>query len=242
MKFPKAHFVSDLHLFSRRSSGPQVQRAIEAAVARSDTFVLGGDIFDFRWSELESHEKTIEQSVRWLQGLISVNPDCHFHYILGNHDALPGFTEQLHQLTLANPQLQWHKHYLRLNRTVFLHGDIIDAKIPLDADFHELLDARRVAHEHRPRPAPMKHFLYDAVVKTRIHRVVAHVVNSNQKVLDQVSGYLKWAQQTPETGAEQVFFGHTHRPVDAIGYQGQVFYNPGAAIKGIPFKILPFEA
>jgi UDP-2,3-diacylglucosamine pyrophosphatase LpxH len=242
MKFPKAHFVSDLHLFSRRSSGPQVQRAIEAAVARSDTFVLGGDIFDFRWSELESHEKTIEQSVRWLQGLISVNPDCHFHYILGNHDALPGFTEQLHQLTLANPQLQWHKHYLRLNRTVFLHGDIIDAKIPLDADFHELLDARRVAHEHRPRPAPMKHFLYDAVVKTRIHRVVAHVVNSNQKVLDQVSSYLKWAEQTPETGAEQVFFGHTHRPVDAISYQGQVFYNPGAAIKGIPFKILPFEA
>ena len=54
MKFPKAHFVSDLHLFSKRSSGPQVQRAIEAAVARSDTFVLGGDIFDFRWSELES--------------------------------------------------------------------------------------------------------------------------------------------------------------------------------------------
>ena len=124
---------------------------------------------------------------------------------------------------------------------MFLHGDIIDAKIPYEADFHELLDARRIAHEHRPRPHPMRHHLYDAVVKTRIHRLVAHVANSNQKVLDQVSNYLKWVGQTPQAGAEQVFFGHTHRPVDAIGYQGQVFFNPGAAIKGIPFKILPLD-
>lgn len=241
MKFPRAHFVSDLHLFSRRSAGPSVQRAIEDAVAQSGTFVLGGDIFDFRWSALDSHEKTIEQSVHWLKGLLSVNPDCKFHYILGNHDALPGFTEQLHQLSLANEQLSWHKHYLRLNRSVFLHGDIIDSKIPYQADFHELLDARRLAHEDRPRPHPVRHAFYDAVVKTRIHRLVAHLANSNQKVLDQVSSYLRWAGQTPESGAEQVFYGHTHKPVDAIGYQGQVFYNPGAAIKGIPFKILPIE-
>lgn len=241
MKFPKGHFVSDLHLFSRRSSGPQVQRSIESAVSKSEIFVLGGDIFDFRWSALESHEETIEQSVRWLNGLLSVNPDCHFHYILGNHDALPGFTEQLHQLSLANPRLNWHKHYLRLNKNVFLHGDIIDSKVPYQADFHELLDARRVAHEHRPRPHPMRHTLYDAVVKTRIHRLVAHVANSDPKVLNQVSEYLKWAGQTPDSGAEHVYFGHTHRPVDAIGYQGQVFYNPGAAIKGIPFRILPID-
>ncbi|MFM8570981.1 MAG: metallophosphoesterase [Pirellula sp.] len=241
MKFPRAHFISDLHLFSKRSSGPRVQGAIEAAVSQSETFVLGGDIFDFRWSALDSHEKTVEQSIRWLKGLLSVNPDCHFHYILGNHDALPAFTQQLDQLALANPKLQWHKHYLRLKQAVFLHGDIIDARIPYQADFHELLDERRIAHEHRPRPHPMRHALYDAVVKTRIHRLVAHVANSNEKVLARVSSYLQWAGQTPQTGAEQVYFGHTHRPVDALGYQGQVFYNPGAAIRGIPFRILPIE-
>ena len=239
MQRPRTHFISDLHLFSRRSSAPAIQQAIERTVAGSDRFILGGDIFDFRWSSLESHEETIERSVEWLRGLLLVNTSCQFHYILGNHDALPGFTERLHALTQDYPQLQWHKHLLRLDRAIFLHGDIIDAAIPLVEDFHEQLDARRIAHEHRPRPHPMRHTLYDAVVATRIHRAIAHFANPNPQVLTRVTDYLRWAGHTVDTGLERVYFGHTHRPIDSLEQSGLIFSNPGAAIKSIPFRILP---
>ncbi len=237
----KAHFVSDLHLLANRSSGPVVQRAIDAAIAQSHTFILGGDIFDFRWSAYRSHAASIEQSMRYLEGLLSVNPECEFHYILGNHDALPGFTKRLEQLAESNPRLHWHPHLLRLGSSVFLHGDIIDSKIPLEADFHELLDARRLRGEERSLPHPLQHSLYDVAVQARIHRLVANIANSHRKVLTQVGDYLSWAKQDRSAGVKQVYFGHTHRPVDRLVYSGLEFHNPGAAIKGLPFRIVPVD-
>jgi len=237
----KAHFISDLHLLANRSTGPMLQRAIDEAILQSHTFILGGDIFDFRWSSYRSHEQSIEQSIRYLKNLLAVNPECQFHYILGNHDALPGFTQRLEELAGSNPKLRWHPHFLRLGSSVFLHGDIIDSKIPLEADFHELLDARRLRSEERALPHPLQHSLYDAAVQTRIHRVVAHFANSNRKVMTQVADYLSWAKQDRAAGVEQVYFGHTHRPVDRLRYSGLEFHNPGAAIKGLPFRILPVD-
>ncbi len=237
----KAHFISDLHLLANRSTGPMVQRAIDEAISQSHTFILGGDIFDFRWSSYRSHERSIEQSIRYLKNLLAINPECQFHYILGNHDALPGFTQRLEQLAGSNPKLQWHPHLLRIGSSVFLHGDIIDSKIPLEADFHELLDARRLRSEERALPHPLYHSLYDAAVQTRIHRAVAHFANSNRKVMTQVTDYLSWAKQDRAAGVEQVYFGHTHRPVDRLRYSGLEFHNPGAAIKGLPFRILPVD-
>jgi len=46
----KCCWVSDLHLFSRRSLGEQQFDIILAAARETDVFVLGGDIFDFSWS------------------------------------------------------------------------------------------------------------------------------------------------------------------------------------------------
>ncbi len=170
-----------------------------------------------------------------------MNQECQFHYILGNHDALPGFTQRLEELAKNNPRLQWHPHLLRLGSSVFLHGDIIDSKIPLEADFHELLDARRLRGEERSLPHPLQHSLYDVAVQARIHRLVANLANSHRKVLTQVGDYLSWAKQDRSAGVEQVYFGHTHRPVDRLVYSGLEFHNPGAAIKGLPFRIVPVD-
>ena len=241
MKQRKTHFVSDLHLFANRSSAPRIHDAIEHALRCSDTFVLGGDIFDFRWSRYRSHEETIEQSLHWLKGLVAINPECRIHYLLGNHDANPGFISALKALTSDYPQLVHHPHILRLGKTTFLHGDIIDAKIPFSVDFHELLDERRAAEELRSRPPGFQHSLYDVAVRTRVHRLVANLANSNTKVLGRVSQYLSWAGHGPESGTRNVYFGHTHRSMEKVTYDGMQFSNPGAAIQGIDFRIIEVD-
>jgi UDP-2,3-diacylglucosamine hydrolase len=237
----KTRFVSDLHMFARRSSADVMQRAIEAAVSDSNAFILGGDIFDFRWSRWSSHKQTAEQSMQWLRDLVSINPECQIHYILGNHDANPEFLDRLHVFTRGVGNLEVHPHLLRLDDCVFLHGDIIDAPILFEHDFHEQLNVLRQKEEERRRPPEIQHALYDAVVSTGLHRWIAHVANGNQRVLDRVTRYLDWAGHGPSAGIRNVYFGHTHRPLDRVPYSGMVFSNPGASIKGMDCRILSIE-
>jgi UDP-2,3-diacylglucosamine hydrolase len=215
-----------------------MQQAIESAVVDSDAFILGGDIFDFRWSQYSSHEETAEQGLRWLQDLVSLNPHCDFHYILGNHDANPELIHRLTGLAQRKSRFQVHPHLLRLEDSVFLHGDIIDANLPLNEQFHTALDQRRHRGEQRRRPPWIQHAMYDAVVKTRIHRWVAHAANTNPRVLDRVARYLAWAGFDQDAGVQHVYFGHTHRPLHRVPFAGLHFSNPGASIYGMDCKIL----
>ena len=56
-------FVSDLHLFSHRSRGHLIDEQIMEAARRSRVCVLGGDIFDFKWSAHSSHEASLVEDV-----------------------------------------------------------------------------------------------------------------------------------------------------------------------------------
>ena len=86
-------FVSDLHLFARRSEAPRYAEAIRTAARRSAVLVLGGDIFDFSWSTLPTVEDTVEAAFHWLQHLAAEHPHCQIHYLLGNHDYCQPFLE-----------------------------------------------------------------------------------------------------------------------------------------------------
>lgn len=234
----RTHFISDLHLFSRRSSAPELESVIQSAVKHSETFVLGGDIFDFRWSTQGSMSRAVEDSVDWLQRLIEVKPDCHFHYLLGNHDCHPEFVEALTRLSEQVPQLVWHRHMMRLGDRVFLHGDIVDTKVRSGEKPHDVLDSRRLIGEMRRPPNRVSHALYDAAIQVRVHRVVAQLAKRHALVLKRLAHYLSEHGETHATGVRDVYFGHTHRSLSSIAYNGMRFHNPGAAIKGLPFQII----
>jgi UDP-2,3-diacylglucosamine pyrophosphatase LpxH len=235
---PTALFLSDLHLLARRSSAPRLQVEIHAAARQARIMVLGGDIFDFRWSTHRSLQHSIDESTCWLESLVSADANCHFHYILGNHDSHPGFVEALGELSRRYPRLQWHRYLLRLDHSVFLHGDVVDAPLRGNPNPHPALDAWRMAGEDRPPPPPVLHTLYEAVVRTRAHRLIARVAKRQKTVLGRVAEYLRIQNLHPGTGVRDVFFGHTHRQMDRVFYRGMDYHNPGAAIRGLPFRIL----
>lgn len=237
----KSWFISDLHLFSRRSSAPLLQSFIDSAVSRADTFVLGGDIFDFRWSTQLSKGEAISDSIAWLERLIESNTSCKFHYLLGNHDCHPDFVEALHKLAESTPQLSWHRHLLRIDQNVFLHGDIVDARIQPGQIHHEILEARRLISEHRKPPTKISHAIYDVAVHARVHRLVVQLAKRKDVVLRRLTNYLRAHSHDYESGVSHVYFGHTHRKLHAIPFAGMRFYNPGAAIKGLPFQMMEIQ-
>ena len=124
----KCYFVSDLHLFANRSNAHQYLEEIARAASHAEVFVLGGDTFDFRWSRIPLH-KAVERAVHWLVELTAACPQCHFHLVLGNHDYHQAFIDRLGDLEKQVSNLSWHRYYVRLGNSLFLHGDVANREM-----------------------------------------------------------------------------------------------------------------
>ncbi len=229
----RGYFLSDLHLFSNRSEASRYSAMMEAAAEQAHTMILGGDIFDFKWSRHSSLEHSISEAIEWIENLLVSYPLCSFYYLLGNHDAHPDFVAALDRLAFRRRNLEWQPYVLRLGHCVFLHGDVIDGGVS-----HQAVDERRHRHGADRSPPPFRHWLYDVVVRTRAHRFVATVVNRHDWVLAKLFQYLSEQGLDASRGVTDVYFGHTHREVHGLVYNGLRFHNGGAAIKGLGFRIV----
>ncbi len=228
-----SYFVSDLHMFSRRSRSLWHERDIFRAAADAHTFVLGGDIFDFRWSTLPTVSATVDEAIGWLSHLVLGNGHCNFHFVLGNHDSHHLFIRELSSLADRTRNLAWHHYYVRLGPSMFLHGDVADRRM----DQHTLARRRSRWHHDRPR-SEMRHKLYDTVVHLRLHRLASSCVYRKRSVARRILVYLEDIGHGPQSGLRNVYFGHTHSPLEDFEYGGLKFHNGGAPIKGLDFRIV----
>ena len=232
-----AYFVSDLHMFARRSNAQAHTAAIHDHARQAHTFVLGGDIFDFRWSTVGGLSQTVGAAANWLDDLVRAAPACRFHFLLGNHDHHDAMIGQLMELEGDHENLWWDPYLVRLGDSVFLHGDAADG----DGTHTRLVQSRQGDNHHRRRGAAAS-IAYDAVLKTRIHRTIPVVAYPKKRTARRLLGYLDEVGHGRETGVQNVYFGHTHRAVHNYGLQGVKFHNGGAPIHGVPFRIVRAEA
>lgn len=216
-------FISDLHLFSPRSAADAIPHHLASIRQADQCIVLGGDIFDFRWSIRGSHTLTLVAAVQWLEELLASTGDAHIRFLPGNHDCHPEFLELLTQLAERNGRFAWHEHHFQLGDALFLHGDVLDARGSLDryrAKFH---------HEH-PQ-TDLKHRMYDVVVEMRLHKLVPLVRHRPQLTCRRLRLLIDGLQMTSDSPLERVFFGHTHAPMFGYHCESVRYYNPGAALK-----------
>ena len=228
----KGYFVSDLHLFANRSTAHHYLDEIAQKASHADVFVLGGDIFDFRWSRVPIL-KAVDRAVAWLEQLASSCPQCQFHLVLGNHDYHQAFIDRLEKLERRVPNLSWHRYYVRLGSSVFLHGDVANKRM----DARMLAESRERWLEDRRR-GPFASLLYDVVVMTRLHKPMPHLVFSKRIVVRRILKYLESIEEGPGNGVRNVYFGHTHKKLANYHFRGLFFHNGGAPIKGLKFRII----
>ena len=119
-------FVSDLHHFSRRAEQRRYEEAVRRSMEDADVMVLGGDIFDFKWSTIETHDETIEAAGNWIRDLVDTNPNCQVSYVLGNHDFDPDLMGQLDKISEDTKNFDWHPYHIQYGESLFLHGDVAD--------------------------------------------------------------------------------------------------------------------
>ena len=229
----RVRFVSDLNLFTRRSQAAEHHAALCSAAARSQVFVLGGDIFDFRWSMLADTRSTVDAAIRWLEELSAAHPDCHFHYLLGNHDYCRPLLERLGQLPATVPILSWLRFYLRLGDCRFLLGVAAGRRMT-----PEKLARRRAQWLHAEPVGGFRRRAYDLFMETGLLRPIPYLVHTRRRAARRIARYLECLGEGPQSGVRNVFFGHTHRRVSNYRYRGLTFHNGGAPIGGQQFHVL----
>ncbi len=221
----KGFVVSDLHLDTSRTT-PKVEKKIEDVASKSDFCVLNGDIFDFKWSESESTLKAIEFATIWLERLCKSQPNCHFYYILGNHDCLEDFVEQLELLKVGN--FSYHRTHLFLDDKLFLHGDL-----PLN----DCYPFHRVVVNDDNKKGSLLNSLYNLVIALRVHKLIRFVMTPSYCVRKIMSSIRRYHPEFLKD-VRHVYFGHTHNPFDHFLYEGVYFHNTGSAIKHLKTNLL----
>lgn len=228
-------YLSDLHMFSRRSQHGRYARAIPEAIAESQLCVLGGDIFDFRWTTLSGVEETVERGIGWLVSLIEANPSCDIHYVLGNHDHTEPLMDRLQELSVRYETFEWHRYYFRCDDKFFLHGDVTDWAM----DHDELVRRRSIDTDRKKHRA--SHYAYDLAIHARLHTIPAYVWHSPRQSAARILHYVDTLGGGHRTDLRHIYFGHTHRAFSDFACEDLLFHNGGAPIRGLPFEILRFE-
>lgn len=227
------YFVSDLHMFSSRSQEGRYLAELERKAANAGHFVLGGDIFDFRWSSMSSHEETAARAVHWLNKLVGDCPTCNFHYVLGNHDYHAALLERLDRLAEKQKNFSWEPFYLRLGCSIFLHGDAADRMATGDE-----LAAARIRWMYKKKRGRVANRLYDMAVEKRLHMPFIHLARTKKLTAKRILAYLRDVGETPAGGVKNVYFGHTHLALSNFRFGGVMFHNSGAPMEGLRFAII----
>jgi UDP-2,3-diacylglucosamine pyrophosphatase LpxH len=233
----KGLFVSDLHLFSRRSVGQERWEEVVPTLHRLSWLVLGGDIFDFRWSIFPNQEATLVAAENWLNQLISLHPQLQIAYVAGNHDCHFSMRTLLENFSNIYSTFQWHERTFRLGDKFFLHGDIIDA----GSEAHGLDTYRKQFSKESKARGKVANLFYDTLVATRAHQLPQHFIHRPSQTLSRLYCCLVREGLAHGHGLRKIFFGHTHVPMFGESHRGYLFYNPGSGIRHLPFRPCLFE-
>jgi UDP-2,3-diacylglucosamine hydrolase len=219
-------FISDLHLFCPRSVSVETHHQLSQYQDASECIVLGGDIFDFRWSTHESHDASLAAARDWLLELLSVTGQTNIVFLPGNHDCVPEFLAELELLATNEPRFTWHNHHVQIHDCLFLHGDILDAGPSL----HHLATYRRKFHHSVPK-SRLSQRSYDAAVAMRIHMIIPSLRRLPRRTCKELLKAIQKMELADAAAVRRVYFGHTHVRLNGIEVDGIKFFNPGGSLR-----------
>lgn len=219
-------------MLSWRSDGARLfEEEIAARLGEVDTLVLNGDIFDFRWA-CRPLVDTIPEAITWIKELRSRFPNIKIHYVLGNHDCITGFVEELKKVD----GLEVHPHWLQLSRNLFVHGDAANYRM----DMHRFQKFRKAWKNDKPKP-PSHARLYDFTDRLGLSYLTHALWFAGNSAQRRIAWHLDKVLPAWRDEIDQCYFGHTHMPCSGRTENTVIFHNTGSGIRGMFFSPAEFN-
>jgi len=210
--------------------------ALDDAAERAELIVLGGDIIDFKWSQLSDQQTSEAAALQWLGDFTDRHEGKQIVYVIGNHDCAPTYVDDLRQLAKVNRNFKVYEYWYQHGDAIFLHGDVAHIK-PTQAE----LEKRRTRWSRQKKRGKLKNGLYNLAFLLRIPSLANMLINRPQRICSQLTSYLSDVGLHPESGVRRVFFGHTHTVLKNFELDDLLFSNSGAPLKTLACEILRFE-
>jgi len=232
-KTKHGYVVSDLHMFARWSSVSKYLNNIREAASNAGFFVFNGDIFDFKWSVLQTVEETSKAAIEWFTLLCRDFPDCQFYYVLGNHDCHESFLEHLNILSKQQDNFHWHNSHITIGKRLFIHGDLVFSKN------NDTLFERKSFMQTHPK-ASRSGKIYHFLIKMGAHAVLKHLY-TKEKYAHLVSKALNIESTVNRDNIKDIYLGHTHVSFSDYEYNGITYHNTGSAVHDLHCNMLKFK-
>ena len=229
-------FASDFHMFCERSVVDSILPDLDRAAQDVDIIILGGDIVDFKWTQLEDYETTETAALTWLRSFINRHSGKQIVYLVGNHDGPPSYLSQLHQMCDSTERFEVYEYWYQRGEFLFLHGDAVHGR-STQAEL-ERCRAKKTRHRKRGR---VKNELYNLAFLLRLPSLVNVLINRDRPVCQRLVRYLQDEKLVPGRGLRRIYFGHTHAVVKGFRLDELEFYNGGAPLRTLSSEILHFE-
>jgi UDP-2,3-diacylglucosamine pyrophosphatase LpxH len=227
--------VSDLHLFSDRSSGEDYFPELTHKARSVSAIVLNGDTFDLAWTNRASAVAAAQEGVALIERLARNNPSCHVFYIVGNHDCSETLISGLCDLAKRYSNVSVHEEYLQLGDKLFVHGDVCNYSMSAA----ELGVLRQQYAQVVLRPRWLK-ALYKLVILFRLNRV-AYMTHNPETMAERILSYLGNSYPELLNSARFIYYGHTHAPSEYHHTSGVTFINTGSTIRGMKHNFQAFS-
>lgn len=230
--------ISDTHLYGTgqdKRTRDQIIKDIKKASRRAGTVVLNGDIFEALYPAINVQDTT-DNAIQLLEELSKDFPETNFEYVLGNHDCVKSFVEQVEEFASSRENVHVHREHLRIGNTLFLHGDLPVRK-------QDLKERELVTDPSQVRQSlggAIIHSFRGAISKTLDDRFFAP-----KKVSERI--YKQIMKQNPELleGVDNIVFGHTHVPFTdyTLKIDGRKvrFHNTGTGVEQKRHNIIYFK-
>ena len=226
--------VSDLHLFTNRTTVHEHMHSIRQAAQECELFVFNGDIFDFQWSLHEGSAASVAAAERWIRRLAADHPETRLVFTLGNHDSIPAYREALARLSAELPAFEWRANWYRLDTKLFLHGDVCQA-----GGSDECLQAFRHRGNRKLGRSRLRHLCYWVFARSRLPAVGLRFIN-RETCARRILAYLQYELGDGLEGVRDIYFGHVHTPFADFRHGGLRFHNTGSATHGMRLRIIRF--
>lgn len=227
--------VSDLHFLTNRTTLQEHWSRIMTAAKDSDLFVFNGDIFDFKWSQHGGFQESVRIAEAWIRTLVSAHSETRFVFLLGNHDCIDPYKTALDSIERGLKNFEWHENWFRLNKKLFLHGDVCHA-----GGTGKALRAYRNRWSRMLRTGSLSHAAYWAVGQSGLPAVAPRFLR-RKACARQILNYLAEELGDDFSSLREVYFGHLHTSFRDFQIDGMVFHNTGAAKKDMELEVLWFE-
>lgn len=228
--------ISDLHLFSSRSTWNGFLDTFNVTLQNCEILVLNGDIFDFQWTTLRSIYHTVIQAEHWILTIMERYPKLTIHYILGNHDCHHLFTERLFNLADRYSSFYIYKYYFQLGSLFFLHGDCANWRMT----FEQHKKYRCFWNNITKLPC-LFFYLYNLLDVSGATKLINKIRFPQNAVARRAIYYLSTLPEGFPINLKQIYIGHTHLPFNNFMWDGYTFHNTGSAIRNMECSILDFE-